>query len=125
MFSVVDPIRQFMSNGEVCTLKSAFLAASVANNQSVVAAVAGKRIRVMGLNWQTASGAGAGTMQFKSNSGGSALTPAFQVPLQPTIDRWPISTTGYFETATGHGLFVDVATQAVTVMVFYIEYTPI
>lgn len=123
--NVANPLRYFNVNGEACPLECAYLAAGVAANQQVVAARSGKKIRIMGWKMQSSTGA-VGAFTFISNSGGAQLHATLSPP--PTTngdsDFLPICETGYMETSTGHGLFVTVATAAVSVNVFFIAYTP-
>ena len=122
---ITDPLRVFQVNGQVCQLKAAALNSSVANNQQVIAAVTGKRIRVMGGIYQS-GGAAVSNIWFKSNSGGARLTADLRVPMIDNGENFflPIVECGYYETSTGHGLFTDVATDSCNMTVFYIEYTP-
>lgn len=121
----VDPIRYFETKGQVSTLTCAYLIGAVANNQQIVAAVTGKRIRVMGWMIQS-SGAAPGAINFKSANGGTQLTAALSMPPNGAgvIDHLPITDTGYFETLTGEGLFCDIATTTMSVNIFYTTYTP-
>jgi len=122
---IVDPVRKFLVKEQVCQLTNYYLSASVANNQQVVAAVSGKRIRVMGL-WGISGGAGISSCTLKSASGGTALQ-SFTLPAntsaQPNV-QMPVVDSGYYETVTGEGLFLDVATTAALINVQVIIYTP-
>lgn len=124
-FNRYDPIRVFETKTGVCQIYCAAIALTVANNTAVVAAVSGKRIRVMGWNAQTQNAA-AGTYLFKSASGGTTLYPTTYAPplTSGAMHQMPIAQSGYFETNTGEGLYADCTTQVVTVAVFYITYTP-
>ena len=125
----IDPVRMYevarSGSGEVCQLESKGVAPGVANNTQLIAAVTGKKIRVMGIQAQS-QGAAAGAFQLKSNSGGATLTPAMYTPPN-TNGAWyqlPVINSGYMETATGHGLFVDVTTTGQSMLISYIVYTP-
>jgi hypothetical protein len=122
---IVDPIRKFVisKNGsqEVVTILCATANHTVGSDRTVVAAVTGKRIRVMGFSCY--NGSSASTYNFKSNSGGTVIFRGSK-SINTTVDLLPITETGYFETSTGHGLFLDVGTAAVDLNVYYITYTP-
>jgi hypothetical protein len=123
--TISSPIGVYEINGQRCQVYTAHINNIVANNVQVVAAVTGKRIRVMG--WFSQSFAVAtGSLQFKDGSGGTFLTSAFYSPLYTTGDMliMPIVDCGYFETTAGTGLFVDVATNTMVLNVQYITYTP-
>lgn len=123
--NVVDCIRKFTINGQVCERKSTQNTFAVANNQSVVAAVTGQRILVLG--WKAnGTTAAVGVMQFKSASGGTMLTHPIVVPSNAAgnSDLLPINDTGWIETNTGEGLFVDITGAAVGLTLFYLTYTP-
>lgn len=97
---------------------------AVANNQLLVAAVTGKRIQVVsGVAYST----GAFTqIFFKSNSGGAQLK-SFALPANtsdtPNVN-FCVSPIEMFETATGHGLYIDVIADVPIVSINYIIYTP-
>lgn len=120
----IDPIRLFEVNKQVSTLQTAVFNSAVANNQLIVTAVSGQRIRVMGFTMQSA--AAQGNPIFKNGSGGAYISAAFWAPastLPPFV--LPVTDSGYFETTTGTGLYADVATAIVYMNVFYITYTPV
>lgn len=123
----IDPLKYYQRKGrhsESTPLKAARFSLSTGNDQQIVAAVSGKRIRVMGLIAQsTTSTAGSFTLQ--SASGGAAFSGGYHAPAN-TLPPWllPITDSGYWETEIGEGLFSDVATAAITGDIFYIEYTP-
>ena len=66
MSSSIDPLRMFEVQGQVSQLSNARLAAAVANDQVIIAAVTGKRHRIMGWVIQS-GGAGTTTISLKSN----------------------------------------------------------
>lgn len=130
MRTVVDPIRIFevSKNGaaEVSTLLCAVAALGTGINQQVVAAVTGKKIRIMGVLAQSSNAAN-GTYTFQSGAAGSTLfgpiaAPLVTDPMSPLM--LPITDSGYLETNSGDGLYSDIATDSVTLTVFYITYTP-
>lgn len=123
-FHRVDPVRLYESK-EVCKVQAAFVEATVAANTSVIAAVSGKRHRVMGWIAQCDT-ATVGTFQLKSASAGTMLMAPLAAPPVTNGDTHtlPITDSGYMETNTGEGLFVDVVTGAVNLTVFYITYIP-
>lgn len=123
---MIDPIRRFQINGQVYTILCTAFSGSIANNQAVVAAVSGKRTRVFG--WKTqARDVAVVSIQLKSASGGTALTPILNIPPYNAglMDDLPFIDSGYFETNTGEGLYVDIAgTTGAVLLIFYITYTP-
>ena len=124
MLPYIDPIRVYQVNGTVCTVDTACPILSVSNNQTVVAAVTGKKIRVMGLLATVGSGAGQAGVTLKNGSGG-ATRMAFVLPASTVGPiHLPLVNSGYFDTDTGVGLFVDIATSVVNLNLFYITYTP-
>lgn len=98
---------------------------AVANNQSVIAAVTGQRIRIMGLTFVSDDAAAASNFLLKSASGGTTIMPAMSGAPDITAPfNLPLVYSGYAETNTGEGLFIDVGTQALRIWVFYLVYTP-
>ena len=121
-----DPIRTYEVQGQMCPLLSAQASHTAGTNKSLITAITGKKIRVMGAKIQSA--AAQGTYSFKSASAGTVLSPAFSAPAStlPPED-WPIQPQGgpgYIETNSGEGLFVDVGTNTVNFLIFYIAYKP-
>ena len=125
MITTLDPIRYLELPTGIATIQTAAVVTAVANNQQLVAAVSGKRIRVMGWIAQ-AVGAAVGSFTLKSNSGGTAISAPLTVPVVTAgaNEKLPISHTGYMETSTGHGLFTDVTGAGINFTIFYIQYTP-
>lgn len=124
--NTIDPIRIYQVNGEVCPLKSAFAVVGVSTNTSLIAALTGRRIRVMGA-FISSQGAAVSTFSFKNGSGGTVLfgaTAPSNAVATPNIFL-PVNESGYVETDTGVGLFCDVATTAAAITVFYIDYIPV
>lgn len=124
-FELIDPTKIFQVNGVASILMSAQLQGIVASDQQVVAAISGKRIRLMG--WLAQSQAATpGSFLFKNGSGGGGFMAPQFAPQNTNglVDRQPITNSGYFETTTGIGLYVDIVAQPVNVTVFYIIYTP-
>lgn len=122
---VYDPLRIFETPKGVSQLTAATLAAGVANNQTLVAAVSGQRVRVMGWIAQSSTAA-IGLFSLKDGNAGTVLMQPLAVPVitAGANDKLPIVESGYFETSTGVGLFTDVTTAAVNITIFYIAYTP-
>lgn len=88
-------------------------------NNTLVAAVAGKKLRVLG-GHLTMSGT-AVTWTFQSGAGGTNLTGALAVP-QNTGISFPFSPVGHFETAAGALLNLSLSgAQLVTGYLVYIE----
>lgn len=124
-FDRIFPAKLFEGlGGEVTPLKSVGVALAVGNDQQVIAAVAGKRIRVMG--WIAQSITAAGQHQFKNGSGGTAFTDDHYAPIDTTGTKFEMSviSSGYFETDTGVGLFADITANNQRLTVFYVVYTP-
>ncbi len=107
-------------NGPV---KSVSVTLAVGNNQTVIAAVTGKRVRVMGYKTQSTTGV-QGAYVLKDGSGGTTLDGGFAPPLAGLPFLIPVQEEGYFETTDGVGLFADVVTGPITIQVFYKEYVP-
>lgn len=100
--------------------KSAVIAASSAGDNTLVAAVAGKRIRVISLSL-VASG-GANSIRFESGASGTALTGVMDIADngQYTLNFNP---SGHFETAKGALLNLELsAATAVGGVLTYIEF---
>lgn len=74
--------------------------AASTNNSLLIAAATGKRIRVLSL--QISCGATPSTVQFKSASGGTAISPVYQNSISG-----PYTKNGWFQTNAGEGLYVD------------------
>jgi len=121
----VSPPKYYEVNQQVCTVDSAFLAPGAGLNQQMIAAVTGRRIRVMGFDLQGDTAAGV-AVAFKNGSGGAQKTIAYSLPAiaTGTIFVKPIVDCGYFETSTGVGLFVDTYTGFSRIGVYYITYAP-
>lgn len=122
---ILDPIRLLETPSGIAKVQSAAVALSVANNQTIVPAVTGARIRVMGWKAHGTTGT-AGTMLLKSASGGATISPTLPIPANTTFpaDILPLSLTGYCETVAGEGLFADVTGAAISLFLWYITYTP-
>lgn len=122
-FQRLNPLAFYETPKEVCPVLNKFVSLGVAANQTVITAVTGKRIRVMGIIAQS-NNAASGTLSLLDGSGGTAL---FTYPLptnaQPAM-QLPIANPGYMETTTGNGLFATVTVQAIIANIFYIVYTP-
>lgn len=127
MTSVIyDSVRMFQVNNNVCPLLSIPFNGAVGNNQLLVAAVTGKRIRVMGLIAQSDT-ATVGRFQLEDGSGGAQISAALSTPPVTNGDVlfMPIVECGYCETSTGTGLYCDIVTAAINMQVWYITYTPV
>lgn len=123
----IDPLKYFARIGrhsEELPLKTAVVELSTGNNQTVIAAVTGKRIRVMGFVVQSNTST-QGELEFIDGSGGSLLFQSIHCPPSTALPFvLELKDPGYFETTAGTGLFADVVTAAVNATVFYVEYTP-
>lgn len=123
----IDPAKYFERRGrhsESLIIKTVGVSATVGSNRTVVAAVSGKRIRVMGYQIQS-TGATQGAFVLKDGSGGSQLGGSFTAPPSTAAPmKLEVKEGGYFETTAGNGLFADITTATVQIEVSYIEYTP-
>lgn len=120
----VNPIKYYEINGQVCQVYCAPLAFTVANNQTVLAAITGKKIRVMGLDGYS-DGAGGSVVALLDGSGGTVLYRAgFAAAITQAPKLLPIAHSGYFETTVSTGLFLNAITTAGAINVFYVAYTP-
>lgn len=122
---IISPPQMYQINEEVSKIKSAVARLGVGANSQIIAGITGSRIRVMG--WKIQSTSAIGTFQLKSASGGTALTPVFTAPphTQGESNELLLTNSGYFETNTSEGLFVDVAANAVEFLIFYLTYKPL
>lgn len=125
----IDPTKYFVykknGNLEDCPIKTAQVnAIAVATNQQIVAAVTGKKIRVVGGTMY--SNGAASAVNFIDGSGGAGLKALFvpantvshpNVLIAPEINE-------QFETSAGVGLFANNSAVLVICTVNYIEYTP-
>lgn len=112
-----------VGSAETATVKAANVGLSVGNNQSVVAAVTGKRIRVLAYKVSSLNSS-VGAYAFKSGSGGAVLDGGQSPPNTiPPLIMIPWDA-GYFETETGIGLFADIVSNGASIQVYYVEYTP-
>lgn len=127
---VIDPVRLYVNhlNGgaEVCKVLCAPVPLTVANNQLIVAAVTGKRIRIIGFSYQSKA-AGAASFLLRSGSGGAVI---HELLTQAGTGSPPIlfpkdDGGGYCETASGTGLYADNAGNLASLNVYYITYTPV
>lgn len=119
---IIDPIRKFEIKGEVYPLKAAPLNATVANNQVVIAGIAGKTHRVMG--YQAQGDAATGYFVFKGPFSGALFAkegaPSNATGLKIVL---PVIDSGYSDPGAGSDLLVDVTVAGVFLTVFYITYT--
>jgi hypothetical protein len=126
-FNQFDPTKIYETQKEgVVLLQSAqVIAAAVGTDRLVVSAITGKRIRVMGWIAQSCTGT-VGSFAFKNGAGGAGFMGFLSVPpiTNGLNDKLPITDSGYFETSTSTGLYVDIVTAAIDFTVFYIAYTP-
>jgi hypothetical protein len=119
---------RFGGTDQNCEIKSAYLTtAGATDNQLIITAVSGKRIRVLE-GYIRNGGSTATVVAFKSASGGQVLREYNQLASGAGINadiRIPWNPFGEMETLTGQGLYVLV-TAAVTpsISLRYIEFTP-
>lgn len=125
---MIDPIRLYqVKDNNYSPILSQPKALAVGANQQIIAAVTGKKIRIMGWSNQCST-ATVGAYQLLDGSGGSALTGTRSPPLYTAglFDNLPIVDSGYaMETSTGVGLFCTINTADVSFLIFYITYVPL
>ena len=99
--------------------------ATVAASQtdsSIIAAVTGKKIRVLAIAFIPAGTATTSTFNSKPAGAGVAITGAFS-PAASTPVILPFSPAGWFETVSGEGLTVTTGAGSATVyQVSYVQY---
>jgi len=99
--------------------KFAAVAAASSGNNTLVAAVTGKRIRVLAGSL-TMTGT-AVTIRFESAADGTALT-GLMTPLQGTTIQLPFCVVGHFQTVSGELLNLELGgAQAVAGWIVYVE----
>ena len=114
------------SKGGVCEIKSAFARSLVAwADASLIAAVPGKKIRVVSFavsQWNSA----ANGMFFSSKPSGVGVQiyPQISLPAANSQEIQGLNWAGWFETVAGEGLTVSSLLAGIDVQVRYIEYTP-
>jgi hypothetical protein len=119
---IIDPTKVYQINGQAYALQSTGAVITTGLNQSLLAGVAGKRHRVLGFTGQGGSTAGDSGVSFRDGSGG-VYKSYFYFPARTTGPvLFPIVDSGYWETTTGNGIFVDVDTNTAIVNLFYITY---
>lgn len=120
---VIDPTRIYEVKGQVSKVASSAGNATTGSGKTIVAAVSGSIIRVMG--WTLQAQTVAATINFKS-SGGTLLHDIVSLAAATDCkpDRLPMFYSGYFETLVGEGLVADVAGGSVYHNVYYITYQP-
>lgn len=110
-----SPPGYYEVKGQIYKLKTAYLAAIVAANQSIIAAVPDYYHRIMG--WDIfAQGGGATGGQFDV---GGASAYGWILPAGNKIQR-EVHDSGYFECATNQALLADVNTTGCDINVFYL-----
>lgn len=114
---------QIPSKGGVCEVKEAVVNLTAAtSNQLVIAAVTGKKLFI--LHGTMNSGAAAGSVTFKSASGG-ASKKRYYIPAStavPSNVEIPAILWGNFRTNSGQGLYADTTgADTIYVSITYIE----
>jgi hypothetical protein len=109
---------QMTAGGTICTPKFAAIAASSSGNNTLVAAVASKKIRVLSA---TFTAAGSVNAKFQSGAGGTDLTGLFYMVVN-TGGVLPYNPAGWFETGSNTLLNLNLsAAVAVGGCLSYIE----
>lgn len=100
-----------------------FSAAAATNNQAAVSGVAGKKLRFMGYECQSA-GAVNVPYAIKDGSAGTQYEGGFSPLNTEKFYQLPVIDEGYWSTTAGNGIYVDnaAAATALTFVIRYIEY---
>jgi len=129
----IDPTRIYevkttSGGSQVCLLTPACVINAAALNVVVVSAITGKRIRIMGWTAQTdsATTTDIATFSLINGSGGSTIQQALGVPSYGTgnFAEKEIKDSGYGETSTGVGLYINIGLKGLAITVYYIAYIP-
>ena len=124
----VSPPKYYEVNLQVCKVLTFADVVVVGANRTLITAVAGRIIRVMGLALApsvTNFALGATpSLQVKNGSGGASLLLLAIPNGLNGSSLLPITDSGYCETSSGVGLFTDVNGTNAFVTVFYITYAP-
>lgn len=108
------------TDGTALLPKFASVSVAGSGNNTLVAAVTGKKIRVLSMHL-TMSGTTV-TWAFQTGAGGTALTGTMGPIAQGQTVVWPFSPLGHMETAAGALLNLSLSgAQAVTGSLVYIE----
>lgn len=91
-------------------VKYAVITSSGAGDVTAVAAVAGKKIRVLSYYIRQSA---AGTVRFESGAGGTALSGVMVTTTADLVVQGEYSPVGHFETAAGALLNIEAGTAAV------------
>lgn len=92
-------------------------------DSALVAAVAGKRIKVLSAVMQCSGATITTTFNTKPGGAGTAISPGFQFATNGNVVL-PLNEKGYFQTAVGEGLSVTTGASAGTnvgILIAYIE----
>jgi hypothetical protein len=122
---MIDPLRIYEVAGQVCALLRVHGEYAAGLNQTVLAGITGKRIRIMGYQCQSITGTASG-FAIKDGAAGARLTALAAPPNTVLPYLAPITESGYFETSTGSAIGLDVGGGApnMNLTIFYIAYTP-
>jgi hypothetical protein len=122
----VSPPKIYEVNGQVCKVKSKFVEiVAGAGSTTIITAITGQIIRVMGVLVSSAGAAGAGAFVLQDGSGGTSLltTSTPDTTKLPGL-LLPIVDSGYFETTVSVGLYGVAAAANQYANIFYITYAP-
>lgn len=122
----VNPLKIFEINGQNCPILSSATTATVGNNRTIVTAISGKIIRVMGWKVSQAGAVAGAYFTLRSASGGTVIHNGQMVPVNTYGDSefLPINEAGYCETTVSQGLYMDVGAGDLYPNIFYIAYIP-
>ena len=113
---------EFAKDG-VCEVSTLYTSSAVSANNLLVAAVTGKKVKVVSLTAQT-DNAARGVLKFLSASGGTLLWGGFMPTNAQDPYKLDPNILGWFETKTGEGLYSTIELQPVFYSIQYIVYTP-
>lgn len=114
------------TNGGPIEIKTKYIQIlSSDTNRSVIAAVTGKRLRILSITGYSQDAAAVGYVLLKDGSGGTSLV---LLKLDPAAPANPmlildLDALGWLDTSAGVGLFADGAGQNCILNLRYIEYT--
>lgn len=110
-------------DGSVLTVKRQARNIAASQTDAVgVAAVAGKKIRVLGLVLHGGDSAGSAvTLNTKPSGSGTAISPVFELGINQSVVL-PQSKDGWFETTAGQGLSITTGAGSTTgIQIIYVE----
>jgi len=121
----LSPYSHYFSNDDgAIPVKYLYDTQAAGGNKTTIAAVTGKRIKVLSMVAQTTTGS-RGTLEFYSaNTGGTKLYSFTKAANTENPFTLPENSMGYFETNTGEALIAAAVTNDQSWLISYIIYTP-